>query len=148
MVADSYKLSINGHTDNVGNAEKNQKLSEDRAAAVKAYLESKGVDASRLTSAGFGQDQPVADNKTKAGRAKNRRVEFAITFEEVKVETELQHFDSAAYLRHVMKQEKIRRDSLREDSLKQAAIRELQPKQELNRLDQPKQELNQLQPKQ
>ena len=77
----SYKLSINGHTDNVGNAEKNQKLSEDRAAAVKAYLESKGVDASRLSSAGFGQDQPVADNKTKAGRAKNRRVEFKVRFE-------------------------------------------------------------------
>lgn len=77
----SYKLSINGHTDNVGKAEKNQKLSEDRAAAVKAYLESKGVEAARLSSAGFGQDQPVADNKTKAGRAKNRRVEFKVRFE-------------------------------------------------------------------
>lgn len=77
----SYKLSINGHTDNVGKAEKNQKLSEDRAAAVKAYLEGKGVEAARLSSAGFGQDQPVADNKTKAGRAKNRRVEFKVRFE-------------------------------------------------------------------
>ncbi len=77
----SYKLSINGHTDNAGDAAKNQKLSEDRAASVKAYLEKKGVEADRLTSAGFGQDQPVADNKTKAGRAKNRRVEFKVRFE-------------------------------------------------------------------
>lgn len=77
----SYKLSINGHTDNVGKADKNQKLSEDRAASVKAYLENKGVEASRLTSAGFGQSQPVADNKTAKGRAKNRRVEFKVRFE-------------------------------------------------------------------
>lgn len=77
----SYKLSINGHTDNAGKADKNQVLSEDRAAAVKAYLENKGVEASRLTSAGFGQTQPVADNKTAKGRAKNRRVEFKVKFE-------------------------------------------------------------------
>lgn len=77
----SYKLSINGHTDNAGKADKNQKLSEDRAASVKAYLENKGVEASRLTSAGFGQTQPVADNKTAKGRAKNRRVEFKVKFE-------------------------------------------------------------------
>lgn len=77
----TWKLSINGHTDNKGNAEKNQKLSEDRAASVKAYLENKGIEAERLSSAGFGQDQPVADNKTAAGRAKNRRVEFKVRFE-------------------------------------------------------------------
>ena len=77
----SYKLSINGHTDNVGDPAKNQKLSEDRAAAVKKYLEDKGIDSARLTSAGFGQDQPVESNKTANGRAKNRRVEFKVVFE-------------------------------------------------------------------
>ena len=77
----SYKLSINGHTDNVGDPAKNQKLSEDRAAAVKKYLEDKGIESSRLTSAGFGQDQPVETNKTASGRAKNRRVEFKVVFE-------------------------------------------------------------------
>lgn len=77
----SWKLSINGHTDNAGKPEKNQKLSEDRAAAVKAYLINKGIEESRLTSAGFGQDKPVASNATAAGKAKNRRVEFVVRFE-------------------------------------------------------------------
>ncbi|MBO4530844.1 MAG: OmpA family protein [Paludibacteraceae bacterium] len=77
----SWKLSINGHTDNSGKPDKNQKLSEDRAAAVKAYLVNKGIEDSRLTSAGFGQDKPVASNKTAAGKAKNRRVEFIVRFE-------------------------------------------------------------------
>jgi outer membrane protein OmpA-like peptidoglycan-associated protein len=70
------KFNINGHTDNVGGAELNQKLSDSRAAAVKAFLVSKGIDASRLQSAGFGATKPVADNKTAAGRAENRRVEL------------------------------------------------------------------------
>ncbi len=77
----SWKLSINGHTDNSGKSDKNQKLSEDRAAAVKAYLAGKGIDESRMESAGFGDTKPVADNKTKAGKAKNRRVEFIVRFE-------------------------------------------------------------------
>ncbi|MBL7728643.1 MAG: OmpA family protein [Dinghuibacter sp.] len=72
------KLDIEGHTDNTGKADKNQALSESRAAAVVAYLKSKGVDESRLNGAGYGQDQPVADNKTAAGRAKNRRVELKL----------------------------------------------------------------------
>lgn len=77
MAADaSLKLDIDGHTDNTGTADKNQSLSESRAAAVKAYLAGKGVDESRMTAAGHGADQPVADNKTAAGRAKNRRVEM------------------------------------------------------------------------
>jgi len=74
------KLAIDGHTDNVGKPEKNQVLSDNRAASVKKYLVSKGVDESRLTSAGHGQDQPVADNKTAAGRAKNRRVELKLNY--------------------------------------------------------------------
>ncbi|OYU94285.1 MAG: hypothetical protein CFE21_17010 [Bacteroidetes bacterium B1(2017)] len=73
-----YKLEINGHTDNVGNAAKNQKLSQDRANAVKKYLSSNGVEGNRLKATGFGSKKPVADNKTPEGRQKNRRVEFKI----------------------------------------------------------------------
>jgi outer membrane protein OmpA-like peptidoglycan-associated protein len=72
----SLMLDIDGHTDNTGAADKNQTLSESRAAAVKAYLSSKGVDESKMTAAGHGADDPIADNKTAAGRAKNRRVEM------------------------------------------------------------------------
>lgn len=74
----TYKVNIDGHTDNTGKADKNQTLSEARAASVKAYLVSKGIDESRLTSTGYGQDKPIADNKTAAGRAKNRRVEMSV----------------------------------------------------------------------
>jgi OmpA-OmpF porin, OOP family len=74
------KLAIDGHTDNVGADNSNQKLSENRAAAVKAYLVKKGVDASRLISTGYGETQPVADNKTAAGRQKNRRVELKLNY--------------------------------------------------------------------
>ena len=63
-----------GHTDSVGSDKYNQKLSQRRAEAVKAYIVSKGVDASRVYTEGKGESQPVADNKTAAGRAKNRRV--------------------------------------------------------------------------
>jgi outer membrane protein OmpA-like peptidoglycan-associated protein len=73
----TYKLTIDGHTDNTGKPDKNQTLSENRAASVKAYLVSKGIAESRLTSTGYGQDKPIADNKTVAGRAQNRRVEMA-----------------------------------------------------------------------
>jgi OmpA-OmpF porin, OOP family len=72
----SLKLDVDGHTDNAGDAAKNQALSETRAAAVKAYLTSKGVDESKITAAGHGSDMPSADNKTAAGRSKNRRVEL------------------------------------------------------------------------
>lgn len=73
-------LDVSGHTDNTGNAARNQALSESRAAAVKAYLVSKGVEESRITAAGFGQDKPVADNKTEAGRKLNRRVELKVGY--------------------------------------------------------------------
>jgi outer membrane protein OmpA-like peptidoglycan-associated protein len=73
------RLSIEGHTDTTGEPELNQPLSEARALAVKKYLESKGVEAARLESKGFGSSQPVDTNDTEAGRAKNRRVEFKVT---------------------------------------------------------------------
>jgi type IX secretion system PorP/SprF family membrane protein len=69
-------VSIEGHTDNVGNAAANQALSARRAEAVKAYLVSKGIGADRLTATGYGQERPVADNSTINGRAENRRVDF------------------------------------------------------------------------
>jgi OmpA-OmpF porin, OOP family len=74
------KVAIDGHTDNVGDPAKNLELSQKRADAVKAYLTGKGVDESRLTSTGYGDTQPIADNKTKAGKAKNRRVDFKLTY--------------------------------------------------------------------
>ena len=64
-----------GHTDSVGTDAYNQKLSVRRAEAVKTYLASKGVQKNRIYTEGKGEKQPVADNKTSAGRAKNRRVE-------------------------------------------------------------------------
>jgi outer membrane protein OmpA-like peptidoglycan-associated protein len=74
------KLAIDGHTDNVGKDELNQKLSDNRAASVRTYLVSKGVDESRITSAGHGETMPIADNKTAAGRTKNRRVELKLSY--------------------------------------------------------------------
>jgi OmpA-OmpF porin, OOP family len=67
-----------GHTDSVGTDEYNQKLSVRRSDAVKAYIISRGIDAKRVFSEGKGEKQPVADNKTKDGRAKNRRVEIEV----------------------------------------------------------------------
>ena len=77
----NLKLDVEGHTDNTGKPDRNQILSEQRAQSVVDYLTTKsGVDPSRLISAGFGQDQPVADNKTAAGRAKNRRVDLKLHY--------------------------------------------------------------------
>jgi OmpA-OmpF porin, OOP family len=70
------KLRVEGHTDNVGARAANQKLSEQRAAAVVSWLVAHGVDKSRLTAQGFADSKPVADNSTEEGRAKNRRVEL------------------------------------------------------------------------
>ena len=72
----SLRLSIDGHTDATGDAAHNLRLSEARAKAVVAALAGQGVDASRLQAKGHGQTQPVADNATDEGRAKNRRVEL------------------------------------------------------------------------
>jgi outer membrane protein OmpA-like peptidoglycan-associated protein len=74
----SFKVQIDGHTDYVGTDEYNQTLSDHRAAAVKAFFVSKGIAENRLSSAGYGESRPVADNKTSAGRSKNRRVEMTL----------------------------------------------------------------------
>jgi len=71
-------IVIEGHTDNVGSAATNKKLSEQRANAVMQYLIERGIDKKRLKSVGYGLEKPVADNKTEEGRAKNRRVELVI----------------------------------------------------------------------
>ncbi len=67
-----------GHTDSVGSDGYNQKLSVKRAEAVKAYLVSKGIEKNRVYTEGKGESQPVADNKSRDGRAKNRRVEIEV----------------------------------------------------------------------
>jgi len=72
-------FSVQGHTDSQGRAANNKKLSERRAKAVLDYLATKAsISSSRLTSAGFGEDYPIANNKTRAGRAQNRRVEIKL----------------------------------------------------------------------
>ena len=82
----TYLIEVQGHTDNVGKSEANMKLSEARANAVRQYLIAKGVEEKRITAKGYGDTRPIASNKTVSGRAKNRRVEFLVTFEEVSVQ--------------------------------------------------------------
>jgi outer membrane protein OmpA-like peptidoglycan-associated protein len=71
-----YNMSINGHTDSVGDADANQLLSEKRAMTCYEYLISKGIDPLRLTANGYGESQPISDNSSSLGRLMNRRVEF------------------------------------------------------------------------
>jgi OOP family OmpA-OmpF porin len=77
-----YKVSIEGHTDNIGSEQYNQRLSERRAAAVKEHLLKHGVaDGARLKTKGYGKSKPIADNSTEKGRFENRRVEILILSE-------------------------------------------------------------------
>jgi outer membrane protein OmpA-like peptidoglycan-associated protein len=78
-----YLIEVQGHTDITGSKELNMRLSNSRAAAVRDYLIGKGINKERMTSKGYGMTLPVADNNTVEGRAKNRRVEFIVTFERV-----------------------------------------------------------------
>jgi len=71
-----YKAVFEGHTDNVGDEDANQKLSQDRVDAVKTYFVSKGISADRVTTKAFGSKKPKYKNDSAAGRAKNRRVEI------------------------------------------------------------------------
>lgn len=75
----TISVLISGHTDNVGKRDKNMKLSLDRANAVKAWLVGKGIDAARISTAGYGPDQPIAPNDTPENKQKNRRIEFERT---------------------------------------------------------------------
>jgi WD40 repeat protein len=74
----NISIELRGHTDNVGNPQKNQTLSERRVMAVKNYLTQRGISEERIKTAAFGGSMPIADNSTEAGRQKNRRVEMKI----------------------------------------------------------------------
>src|SRR5262245_10851153 len=74
-------LAVEGHTDNVGGDEVNQKLSEQRADTVRLYLVAQGLVENSVTSRGFGKTMPIADNGTPAGRQQNRRVEIIVSGE-------------------------------------------------------------------
>jgi len=74
----TMKVSVDGHTDSTGSAKLNEKLSQKRSEAVRLYLIKRGIESDRLMAKGYGPSKPVADNKTKEGRARNRRTEFVI----------------------------------------------------------------------
>ena len=76
MAYPEVRVEIQGYTDSVGKASLNQSLSQKRADSVKQYLVNAGIDPARMVSKGYGEDSPIADNSTPAGRAQNRRIEF------------------------------------------------------------------------
>ncbi|MFY0601723.1 MAG: OmpA family protein [Cyclobacteriaceae bacterium] len=78
---EDFKLKISGYTDNTGDPAYNVDLSDKRAHAAESYIVSKGIDASRVSAKGYGAENPIADNDSAEGRAKNRRVEFEIVFD-------------------------------------------------------------------
>ena len=78
MTEKNFSLKLAGHTDNTGSDALNLSLSKDRAESIKAYLVEKGANASRIEATGYGESQPIATNKTAAGRQANRRVEFTL----------------------------------------------------------------------
>jgi OmpA-OmpF porin, OOP family len=75
----ALRVRVEGHTDSQGGARKNLRISRARAEAVRRHLIARGIDKNRIVSQGYGEEKPVADNRTAAGRAQNRRVEFVIT---------------------------------------------------------------------
>jgi outer membrane protein OmpA-like peptidoglycan-associated protein len=72
------RIEVGGHTDNVGNDAANQKLSEQRANAVREFLIAKGIDGTRIVAKGYGETKPIATNETEEGRAQNRRTEVTV----------------------------------------------------------------------
>lgn len=78
LIEKNFSLKLAGHTDNTGSDALNMGLSKDRAEAVRSYLVSQGANASRIEATGYGEEQPIATNKTAAGRQQNRRVEFTL----------------------------------------------------------------------
>jgi outer membrane protein OmpA-like peptidoglycan-associated protein len=79
----SLRIEVEGHTDSVGGEEYNQRLSEQRAAAVRDYLVQNGIPMSNVTAVGFGKTRPVVSNDTAAGRQQNRRVELVVSGDEI-----------------------------------------------------------------
>ena len=77
----AYTIKIEGHTDDIGDRQKNLILSQNRAALVKEYLIEQGIEAKRLDSKGFGESRPKVPNSTEENRRKNRRTEFELTIE-------------------------------------------------------------------
>jgi OmpA-OmpF porin, OOP family len=75
----SLRVEVEGHTDSIGERDKNQRLSQRRAESVRQFLVAEGIDATRLTAKGYGEANPVDSNETTEGRAKNRRVAFKVT---------------------------------------------------------------------
>jgi len=84
------KIQLEGHTDSIGTDEYNQKLSEERASAVRDYLVGQGVPGATVTATGFGKSQPVASNDTAAGRQRNRRVEMVVSGEAIGIGSQQQ----------------------------------------------------------
>lgn len=78
LLRDAFYIEIVGHTDDVGDADDNMRLSERRAASVRDYLIGKGLDARKMVTTGMGETMPIASNDTKEGRAENRRVEIQL----------------------------------------------------------------------
>jgi outer membrane protein OmpA-like peptidoglycan-associated protein len=74
----STEARLEGHTDSVGDADANKKLSQDRADAVREIMTGNGIAASRLSTTGYGQEKPIASNDTDEGRAQNRRLELVV----------------------------------------------------------------------
>lgn len=74
----TIEIEISGHTDNIGNANANKTLSQNRAQSVKSFLKNLGIEDNRMKAVGYGADRPIADNNTVEGRAKNRRTEFSV----------------------------------------------------------------------
>jgi outer membrane protein OmpA-like peptidoglycan-associated protein len=89
------KLQVEGYTDSTGTTELNQKLSENRAGAVRDFLVSQGVAQANIVATGYGQSQPVADNNTVAGRAQNRRVQLVVSGDAIGVEKSVPAADGA-----------------------------------------------------
>jgi len=79
----TLKIEVEGHTDSVGGEEYNQRLSEQRAAAVRDYLVQNSIPVNNVTAVGFGKTRPVASNDNAAGRQQNRRVELVVSGEEI-----------------------------------------------------------------
>jgi outer membrane protein OmpA-like peptidoglycan-associated protein len=90
------KVQVEGYTDSVGSDEFNQKLSENRAGAVRDFLVSQGVSPNNITAQGFGKNDPVADNSTAAGRQQNRRVNLVVSGDAIGVATESQNSGGSA----------------------------------------------------